>query len=299
MIGRLGDIDIRLLRVFVAVVEAGGFSLAVARLNIAESTVSQHMSDLETRIGYRLCERGRGGFRLTEPGELVYRLAVELLARFEEFRDNVASIRSGLAGTLKLGLPDAIVTEKRYDFASRLSAYLERYPDVSLEIVMRSPRKLERAVFEGDLHIAVGPEHRRVSGLRFIPLYSERNSLYCGRNHPLFGVASERITQAEVARMDQIARGYLDRFDAQFFPEPRHRVIVHHVEAAALMILSGAGIGFLPDHHARGLVERGDLFAIKPDHYSFVSRMGVILPREYEKDLRASSLLDVLVEGIN
>ena len=69
VIGRLSDLDLRLLRIFVAVVESGGFSLASARLNVAESTISSHMADLEKRLGMRLCERGRSGFRLTDDGE--------------------------------------------------------------------------------------------------------------------------------------------------------------------------------------------------------------------------------------
>ena len=80
MLGRVSDIDLRLLRVFVSVVEAGGFSLATARLNVAESTISTHMSDLEARLGIRLCERGRGGFRITQRGQEVYQ---ETLALFD------------------------------------------------------------------------------------------------------------------------------------------------------------------------------------------------------------------------
>ena len=53
---------------------------AQALLNVSESTVSTHMHDLETRLGLRLCQRGRGGFRLTADGEAVYRSARELFA---------------------------------------------------------------------------------------------------------------------------------------------------------------------------------------------------------------------------
>jgi LysR family transcriptional regulator, transcriptional activator for bauABCD operon len=110
MIGRLSDIDIRLLRIFVAVVEQGSFSVAATRLNVSESTVSTHMADLEKRLGMRLCERGRAGFRLTEDGEEVFRATTELLAEAKRFRDKLATLRSALGGTLKIGLPDAMVT---------------------------------------------------------------------------------------------------------------------------------------------------------------------------------------------
>src|SRR5205085_11496388 len=48
----VSDIDVRLLRVFRAVVEAGSFANAQAILNVGASTISTQMSQLETRLGY-------------------------------------------------------------------------------------------------------------------------------------------------------------------------------------------------------------------------------------------------------
>lgn len=59
MLSNLSEGDIRLLKVFVKVVEAGGFSAAQIDLNISQSTISTHMTSLEQRLGMRLCERGR------------------------------------------------------------------------------------------------------------------------------------------------------------------------------------------------------------------------------------------------
>jgi hypothetical protein len=70
------EYDLRLLRVFVSVVEHGGFSAAEKGLGITRSTISVHMSNLETRIRLRLCLRG--GFLLTEDGRSVYRAVINL-----------------------------------------------------------------------------------------------------------------------------------------------------------------------------------------------------------------------------
>jgi DNA-binding transcriptional LysR family regulator len=48
---QLSDIDLRLLRVFIAVTESGGFAAAEIKLNINRSTISTHISDLEARLG--------------------------------------------------------------------------------------------------------------------------------------------------------------------------------------------------------------------------------------------------------
>lgn len=66
----LSGLDFKLLKVFKAVVEAGGFSAAQNELNVGLAAISKQISDLEIRIGMRLCTRGREGFCLTEEGSL-------------------------------------------------------------------------------------------------------------------------------------------------------------------------------------------------------------------------------------
>ena len=80
MLGRVSDIDVRLLRVYRAVVEAGGISAAELELNIGRSTISRHLKDLEERLGVVLCRRGRSGFALTGEGEQIYQATLKVLA---------------------------------------------------------------------------------------------------------------------------------------------------------------------------------------------------------------------------
>ena len=68
LLGNVTDNDLRLLRVFRAVVACGGFAAAELELNINRSTISRHIKDLEMRLGVTLCRRGRGGFALTDEG---------------------------------------------------------------------------------------------------------------------------------------------------------------------------------------------------------------------------------------
>ena len=55
----MSQVDIRLLNVFLTVVDCGGFTPAQIALNVSQSTLSSHMSALEARLDMRLCERGR------------------------------------------------------------------------------------------------------------------------------------------------------------------------------------------------------------------------------------------------
>ena len=58
----LDTFDVRLLKIFVTTVEAGGFAAAQGELNLSLSTISSHIAALEG-LNQTLCRRGRAGFR--------------------------------------------------------------------------------------------------------------------------------------------------------------------------------------------------------------------------------------------
>lgn len=291
MIGRLSDIDFRLLRIFVAVVESGSFSIAATRLNVSESTVSSHMSDLERRLGMRLCERGRAGFRLTEDGDDVYRATTELLEEATRFRDRLSTLRSALGGTLKIGMADSLLTCSSAGLIECFRDYARHAPDVSLDLTIMTPRELERGVLDGSLHLALGAEHRRVGGLKYVSLFTEQNYLYCGRDHPFFATPDKAITGDMLDKTRRISRGYLERFDPQFFANPGHGATVQHIESAALLILTGQFIGFLPDHYAEVWVAKGDMRAIRKSRIVIRSPISLMTRRDAAANLRVATFI--------
>ena len=107
----LSGLDFKLLKVFKAVVEAGGFSAAQNELNVGLAAISKQISDLEIRIGMRLCTRGREGFHLTEEGRLVYQASIDLFASVDNFRDRLSSAQNELIGDLGVGVIDNTISD--------------------------------------------------------------------------------------------------------------------------------------------------------------------------------------------
>src|SRR5690606_5628507 len=101
------------LRVFKTVAEFGGFAAAESALGITRSAISLHMSDLETRLGMRLCQRGRAGFALTDQGSEVLRAGETVLAAIEGFRSEVNRLHRSLRGELNVGLINNLVTQPK------------------------------------------------------------------------------------------------------------------------------------------------------------------------------------------
>ncbi|MEJ2867066.1 LysR family transcriptional regulator [Actinomycetospora sp. OC33-EN08] len=101
-----GDVHLRDLRYFVAVVDAGSFTSAAAALFVSQPALSKQVRALETRLGVRLLDRGPGGLTLTAEGEALLPHARRLVTDWARARDDVR--RAGTAPTLVVGMQTTV-----------------------------------------------------------------------------------------------------------------------------------------------------------------------------------------------
>lgn len=209
MLGNLNDIDLRMLRTFCAIVEAGGFTAAQARLNTSLSRLSVLVRDLEVRLGYSLCRRGNGGFQLTEEGQELYDAALGLFSDIARFREQVRGLGGRDREALHLGCVDGVIGQHCLPLPLAIRLFRQRAPEVLLKLHTRRPDELEHAVLEERLQLAVGAFHHRLSGLYYQPLFREEQNLYCGSAHPFFARADDEPTLDEICAADYVGRGYM------------------------------------------------------------------------------------------
>src|ERR1051325_44378 len=98
-------VELRHLAALHAVANAGSFGRAAERLGYTQSAVSQQIATLERIVGERLIERPGGprAVSLTEAGALLLRHAEAIVARLDAARADMASLRAGTTGTLRVG----------------------------------------------------------------------------------------------------------------------------------------------------------------------------------------------------
>lgn len=264
LLGQVGDAELRLLRIFRAVVACGGLAAAELELNIGRSTISRHLKDLETRLGLVLCRRGRAGFALTADGQRVYDGAQRLLGAMDAFREDVRDMHAELVGQLHIALFDKTVTNPQARIGQAIRAFRRQAPAVSLELTVATLGEIEAAVMDGRVHVGVAPDHHRSDSLRYAPLFDEQMYLYCGRQHPLFGADHGALDWQELQDYDYAGLAFHSpNMDATHRFQLRRRAVASDQEGIATLILSGCYLGFLPDHYAapfeqHGLVQRID-----------------------------------------
>jgi DNA-binding transcriptional LysR family regulator len=118
--------ELRLLRSFVAVADAGSLTRAAAELHIAQQSLSQQMTTLEAQLGVRLLERSSRGVALTERGAVLRDEARAVLARAERA---VETVRRGAPGELRLGVLSSVANEL---MPPVVRAFRERHPEIAL-----------------------------------------------------------------------------------------------------------------------------------------------------------------------
>lgn len=291
----VGDVDLRLLRVFLTIVHCNGFSAAQDSLGMSQATISTHIRHLEERLLVRLCERGRGGFFLTDEGQQVYNACVELFGSIDRFRSAVGDMAGELSGQLTFGTVDAMVTNSTLNLDRAIGAFRRLAPRVTLEFNVAAPQILSQGLLSGAYQVVLMPAPERPVNARSQVLFHETQKLYCGWLHPLFVVPERELTPERLASQAFAGRTYMQRlpicgvnFDWQ--------AATPHMEGTLILLLSGAYIGFLPEHYAAAEVLRGRLRALAPDRLSFDDIFQIVYARQ-SPSRAAQALAQAIVDN--
>lgn len=294
--GNLSDTDLRLLRVFRIVAERGGLSAAGLALNKSKSAVSLDISHLEERLGCSLCVRGRGGFALTEEGQIVYLAALQLFHDIEKFRDRVATGLQRLTGKVSLLVIDNIVSVASTPLVRAISTFGKRHPGVEIRIDSANSVMVERGIIEEEADIGISVVPRPVTTLSMIPLFREELRLYCGKGHPLFAVDAADLTEELVMHHPLIEPSVTDDGNfAALLDRFNTAGQANSLDSRVMLVLSGLYLGFLPPHYAGQWVDRGELREIDIEVLRTVNTFYALVKKSVRQTAAAQRFLQTVI----
>ncbi len=175
--------ELRHLRVFVAVAEELHFGRAAKRLHLSQPPVSLAIKEFETELGFRLLERTSRRIELTTGGKAVLRDAHAVLSRLEALRQDARKVAQGRVGTLSLGftslptfsfLPDA------------LHRYTQDFPDVKLGLIESTSDQILTNLENGTFDVGcMFTMPVKVDGLTYLPIGRDRLIIALPAGHSL------------------------------------------------------------------------------------------------------------------
>lgn len=182
-------LEIRHLRYFLAVAEAGSFSRAADRLGISQPSVSQQMRDLEAGLRVSLFQRRGKRILLTPSGLIFQEHARAILHQLETFLQELTSEPGQLRGALHLGVVPILNVPL---VPHLLGLFTADHPGISLTVEEISSTEIETALEEGRMDVGLGFLTRHSPNLHYECLCTDQFALIVSESHPW---ARRRVVQ--------------------------------------------------------------------------------------------------------
>jgi LysR family nitrogen assimilation transcriptional regulator len=240
--------NLRQLRYFVTIVDAGSFSRAAQVAHVAQPALSQQIADLEDQLGVMLLQRSARGVNATAAGERLYVEASAILRRIERLPGVVLGHGEEVEGSVYIGMADSLVSLLAGPIIAACRIAL---PRVRLKFSNAASFQLAARIREQTLDLAVLFESEPpFVGCVRVPLFQRRLFLVRRANG---SARPGSIKFQELAGLPlvlpnppNITRTVLDRLFAEAGIEPHVAAETDLSNGMLAAVQAGVGDGFLP-----------------------------------------------------
>lgn len=271
--------DPRRLLTFRTVAHERSFSRAAVALSLSQPSVSHQISLLETEVGVRLLDRGRGGLRLTGAGSVLLEHADQVAWRLELADRQVAAVAGERLGSLRVG---SFPTAMAAFVPAAIGALRETDPEFRVVLGEVTPSTLEPRLLAGEFDLALNyqdseVERRDIDGAERIDLLRDTFLIGLPPDHPL-AAASGPLKLTQLTDEDWIlpsGEGFLAEACRVAGFEPRVVATTPDPVATHGLIARGLGVGWIPGllsddradivvRPAKGEIPTRDVYALLP-----------------------------------
>jgi DNA-binding transcriptional LysR family regulator len=281
---------------FRAVAHARSFSRAAEGLSLTQPSVSHQIALLETEIGVRLLERGRGGLRLTRAGEVLLEHADHVAWRLELAATQIAALAAQRRENLRLG---AFPTALAGFVPSAITRLRLARRDLRVLLSEVTPSTLEPRLLSGELDIAISyqdatAERHEFDGAERIDLMQDTFLIGLPPEHPLARTDAP-VSLTQLAGDNWIfasTEGFLVQACRDVGFDPHILATTSEPLATRGLIARGLGVGWVP----RLLVDEYSGIAIRPVKEAIRRRDIYALLPPGDRHPRAREMVDALIE---
>ena len=291
--------DWDLLRIFLAVAEAGSFTQAGKTVMLSQSAVSRQVAKLEKSLGVSLFHRHPRGLVLTEQGEDFYRTVQDMSAKLGMAEAIINEGRDRPEGPLKIttsvGFGSAWLT-------SRMNEFNTLYPDISVTLLLTDSLELDLSMREADVAIRFARQsqpnliQRKLMSIRYHVFASRDYLAKMGAPKQVKDLDHHQIivygdeTPAPISNINWLLEAGAGQGHAQ---EPALRV--NSVYGIYRAVLSGLGLAALPYYMSD---ETPDLIEVLPELQGPSFDVYFVYPEELRHSKRITSVRDFLVDAV-
>ena len=251
--------DLNDVRTFVAIGREGTLTAAARELGLPTSTVSRALTRLEKHLDVLLVQRSPRGLVLTDFGKEYLQTCRRALRTLRDGSELLESHRERPSGLIKVACP---ITMARSIFAPLLKEFLERYPELRIEIEPYSSAWDQEPREDVDVFFKVRAPRDSVRRVR--PYPGTKRGLFASPDY--IAACGEPVAPDELVAHTCIGSGTwkLSRGSKVATPNIVFRVVVSDPIVHQDLVLGGLGIAILPLYVAKRPDMRSRLLQILP-----------------------------------
>lgn len=174
--------SINSLLVFHEVVRQRSYSKAAEELFVSQPAVTKHIKGLEQKVGARLLERGRGGFRLSDAGKILYKSVHKISNHLIEVENRLGKLQKKHHGILRIGTTESY---SRCLMPTLLSGFQNLYPSIKIALDVGSSEEIEKSLTTYRNDVALIGLTKIPSKFESIPFLKEELVLIASPSHPM------------------------------------------------------------------------------------------------------------------
>ena len=288
------------LRLFKEIAVTGSMSKGAKVCGVTQSAASQHVQEMERRLGSPLLDRSKRPLELTPAGKLYADFCRDVMRQEDEFQLALERLKLEVEGTVRV----ASIYSVGLSEMSRLSEEFSlSHPTARLEVEYMRPDKVYAAVSSGeaDLGLVSYPESSRE--IAAIPWRDEEMRLAVPPEHALAG--RQLVLAADLDGIDFIGfdedlsiRREIDRFLRVRGVTVRMAMHFDNVQMIKEAVALGSGVSILPARSMQAEIERGRLVAVALEAPGLVRPVGIVHRRRKKFNRAAQAFLDLLLPGV-
>lgn len=244
------DLDLKSLRLLVAVCDHANIKLAAEQEHIEPSAISKRIAQLEQNLGTQLLVRNRRGVEPTAAGLALVEHARNMLFTAERICTDIASFSRGIKGHVRLVASASAIAEQLLDDIAEFMRD-EANQNIQIDIEERFSRDLVRLVGDGSASIGVCWDNLDFHGLEKRPYRRDDLALVVHRDHPL--AARESVSFEQTLKYEHVGlppatavHTMLSRAAARVGQTIRYRAIVSNFDAELRVVAAGLGLSITP-----------------------------------------------------
>ncbi|ODS11243.1 LysR substrate-binding domain-containing protein [Vibrio scophthalmi] len=175
-------IELKHLRTLASLRETGSLTATATSLHLTQSALSHQIKDLESRLGGQLFLRKTRPVKFTSEGEILLRLADDIMPRLAKAENELASLKEDVNGRLHM----AIECHSCFQWLMpALKEYQVTWPSVTLDFSSGFGFEPLPALMSGELDLVITSDIQPRSEVHFEPLFDFEMRLITAVNHPL------------------------------------------------------------------------------------------------------------------